>query len=87
MTLSHKNKGPIWQLYSVIYIVSDNPTPVELYYTVQKKYFLVVIHAINKFRCYISSYKVFIHADHSAIRYLMNKTIIEGWITIWIMLL
>eukprot|EP00253_Pinus_taeda_P029098 PITA_29098 len=48
---------------------------------------LAVIHAVNKFRNYITGYQVFIHTDHSAIKYLMNKPITNGRITRWLLLL
>lgn len=56
-----------------IYYVSKNLTPAELNYIVTEKDFLVLIYVINKFRHYIMGYEVFVHTDHSAIRYLMNK--------------
>jgi len=45
------------------------------------------VHAINKFRHYISGYKVFVHIDHFAICFLMNKPITNGRITHWNLLL
>lgn len=42
---------------------------------------LVVLHVVNKFRNYIIRYQVFIHTDHSSIKYLMNKPIINGRIS------
>jgi hypothetical protein len=44
-----------------IYFISKNLTPTELNYTVTEKEFLAVVHAINKFRHYITGYEVFIH--------------------------
>jgi len=70
-----------------IYYTSKNLTPTKLNYTVIEKEFLVVVHAINKFRHYITGYETFIHTDHSAIRYLMNKSITNGRVTRWILLL
>eukprot|EP00253_Pinus_taeda_P007499 PITA_07499 len=70
-----------------IYYTSKNLTPTELNYTVTKKAFLAIVHAINKFRHYITSYETFIHTDHSAIRYLMNKPITNGRVTRWLLLL
>ena len=48
-------------------------TLVELNYIVTKKDFLDVIYAINKNRHYITRYEVYVHIDHFAIKYLMNK--------------
>eukprot|EP00253_Pinus_taeda_P017107 PITA_17107 len=53
-----------------IYYTSKNLTPTELNYTVIEKDFLAVVHAINKFRHYITGYETFVHTDHSPIRYL-----------------
>jgi len=61
--------------------------PAELNYTVTEKEFLVVVHAINKFRHYINDCETFIHKDHFAIRYLMNKITTNGKITRWLLLL
>jgi hypothetical protein len=70
-----------------IYFVSKNLSPAELNYTVTEKDFLAVVHAINKFFHYITGYEVFVHKDHSAIRFLMNKPITNGRVTRWLMLL
>ena len=40
-----------------IYYISKNLTHVELNYTVTKKEFLIVVHAINKFQHYITGYQ------------------------------
>ena len=61
--------------------------PSELNYTLIEKEFLAVFHAINKFRHYITGYETFFHTDHYAIRYLMKKSITNGIVTIWLLLL
>ena len=70
-----------------IYFISKNLTPAELNYTVTEKEMLVVVHAVNKFCHYITSYEVFIHIDHFAIKYLMNKPITNGRIKRWLLLM
>eukprot|EP00253_Pinus_taeda_P010530 PITA_10530 len=70
-----------------IYYTNKNLTPTELNYTMTKKAFLAVVHEINKFKHYITGYETFIHTDHSAIRYLMNKPITNGRVTRWLLLL
>ena len=55
------------QSYYAIYFINKNLTPAELNYTVNKKEFLAVVQAINKFRHYITGYDVFVHIDHFAI--------------------
>jgi hypothetical protein len=70
-----------------IYFISKNLTPTEYNYTVTEKEFLVVVYSINKFRHYITGYKFFIHTDHFAIIFLINKPITNGRITRWLLLL
>jgi hypothetical protein len=75
------------QQHYVIYFISKNITPAELNYIVTENEFLAVIFVINKVRHYITGYEVFVHTDHSAIRYLMNKPITNGRVTRWLLLL
>eukprot|EP00253_Pinus_taeda_P007596 PITA_07596 len=70
-----------------IYYTSKNLTPTDLNYTVTEKEFLAIVHSINKFRHYITGYETFVHNDHSAIRYLMNKPVTNGRVTRWLLLL
>eukprot|EP00253_Pinus_taeda_P013845 PITA_13845 len=70
-----------------IYYISKNLSPAELNYTVTEKEFLVVIHAINKFRHYITGYPVILYTDHSSIKYLANKPVTNGRRTRWLILL
>ena len=46
-----------------------------------------MVHAVNKFRHYITGYEVFVHTNHSTIQFLMNKPITNGRITRWLLLL
>ena len=48
---------------------------------------MAVVYAINKFHYYITGYEVFVHTDHFAIRFLMNKPITNGRVTQWLLLL
>ena len=70
-----------------IYYKSKYLTPTELNYTITEKEFLLGVHAINKFRHYITGYETFVHIDHSTIRYLMNKPNTNGRVTRWLLLL
>ena len=70
-----------------IYFISKNLTPTELNYTVTEKEILVVVYSINKFFHYITGYEVFVHTNHSAIIFLMNKPITNGKVTQWLLLL
>ena len=70
-----------------IYFISKNLTAAELNYTVTKKEMLAVVHAVNKFRHYITGYEIFVHTDHFAWRHLINKSITNGQITRWLLLM
>jgi hypothetical protein len=75
------------QIPYAIYFVSKNLSPTEVNYTITEKELLVVVHAINKFRHYITGYQDFVHTDHSAIRFLINKPITNPRVTRWLLLL
>eukprot|EP00253_Pinus_taeda_P005229 PITA_05229 len=62
-------------------------TLAELNYTFTEKEFLEVICAINKFRHYITGYPTFLHTDHAAIKYLMNKSVTNARVTRGLLLL
>jgi hypothetical protein len=70
-----------YHLPYAIYFISKNMSPAELNYIVTEKEFLEVIYAINNFRHYITGYSTFVHTDHSAIKYLMNKPITNARVT------
>ena len=55
------------QRHYAIYFISKNITLTKLNYIVTEKEFLAIVHAVNKFRHYITRYEVFIHTDHSTI--------------------
>ena len=67
--------------------LAKNLTRAELNYTVTEKEFLAVVHAINKFRHYITGYPVVLYTDHSAIKFLANKPVTNGRVTRWLILL
>lgn len=60
---------------------------VELNYTITKKEFLAMVFDISKFKHYVIGYDVFMHTDHSDIKYIMNKHLTSGRITRWLRLL
>ena len=45
------------------------------------------MHAINKFWYYITEYQVFVHTNHTAIQFLINKPVTIGRVTQWLLLL
>jgi hypothetical protein len=72
------------QMPYVIYFVCKNLSPAEVNYTVTEKEFLVVVHAITKFRHYITGYQDFVHTDHSTIKFLKNKPVTNPRVTRWL---
>jgi len=52
-----------------------------------EKELLAVVHSLNKFRNYITGYQTFVHTDHAAIKYLMNKPDVNARIIRWLHLL
>jgi len=70
-----------------IYYISKNLSPTKLHYTITEKEFLVVIHAVNKFRHYITGYPIILYTDHSTVKYLANKPITNDRITRWLIFL
>ena len=52
-----------------------------------EKEFLAIVHAVNKFRHYITGYPVVLYTDHSAIKFLANKPVTNGRVTRWLILL
>jgi len=79
------SKGKSLNLYYLF--LRKDLTLAELNYTVTEKEFLAVVYTINKVKNYIIEYEVFIHTDHSTIRFLMKKPITNGRITKWLLLL
>jgi hypothetical protein len=65
------------KLYSICFI-SKKLVGAKLNYIVTENELLAVVHALIKFTHYVTRYKVFVHTDHVAIRYLMNKPDING---------
>lgn len=52
-----------------------------------EKELLAVVHSLNKFRNYITGYQTFVHTDNAAIKYLMNKLVVNARIIRWLILL
>jgi len=75
------------QFNYAIYFINKNLTLTELNYTVTKKEMLDFVHVVNKSRHYIIGFQVFIHTYYLVIKYLINKTITNGRITRWLLLM
>ncbi|XP_059078025.1 uncharacterized protein LOC131876603 [Cryptomeria japonica] len=74
-------------LFYSIYYIRKNFIGEEVNYMVTEKKFLVVVYAINKFHHYITRYKVFVHTDHFAIQFLMNKPVVTSREIRWLLFL
>jgi hypothetical protein len=69
-----------------IYFVSRKLSQVECNYKMTERDGLAMIYALQKFRHYLlgSHFKFF--TDHSALKYLVNKPVLEGRICRWFLL-
>ncbi|KAK1613754.1 hypothetical protein QYE76_019271 [Lolium multiflorum] len=72
---------------NVIHYASKTLDTAQKNYATTEKEFLDVVFACDKFRPYIVDLKVTIHADHAAIRYLMEKKDAKPRLIIWVLLL
>ena len=45
----------------------------QAFLTLKEKLILAIVFAFEKFRPYLIDYKVIVHTDHLAIKYLMDK--------------
>ena len=52
-----------------------------------EKELLAIVHSLNKFRLHITVYQTFVHTNHVAIKYLMNKPDVNAHIIRWLLLL
>jgi hypothetical protein len=62
---------------NIIYYARKTLDGAQKNYATSEKEFLAVIFACGKFRPYIVDSKLTMHTDHSAIKYLMNKKILN----------
>lgn len=74
-------------LENAIYFINKNMQGPEVNYTITEKEMLAVIYALNKFRHYITRYKIYVHTDHTIIKCLMNKPSITGRLARWLLLM
>ena len=70
-----------------IYFISKNLSKVDLNYAITKKEMLAIVHALNKFRHYVTRYQTFVHTEYASIKYLMNKLDFNARIIRWLLLL
>ena len=69
-----------------IYFITKNLYGAEFNYTVTKKKFLAIIYRLSKFKHYIIFYEIFVHTNHSTIKYLINTPTISRRLARWLLL-
>ena len=72
---------------NVIHYASKTLDSAQKNYATIEKEFLAVVFSYDKFRQYIVDSKVIIHADHAAIKYLMEKKDAKPRLIKWVLLL
>ncbi|KAJ9560618.1 hypothetical protein OSB04_005778 [Centaurea solstitialis] len=75
------------KIFHPIYYASKTLIDAQLNYTTTEKELLVVVFAFDRFRSYLIGTKVTVHTDHSAIKYLFNKTDAKPRLIRWVLLL
>jgi hypothetical protein len=69
-----------------IYFASRKLSQAERNYTMSEREGLAMIYALQKFRHYLLGAHFKFFTDHSALKYLVNKPILEGRICRWLLL-
>jgi hypothetical protein len=69
-----------------IYFVSQNLSQEERNYTMTEREGLAMIYALQKFRHYLLSSHFKLFTNHFALKYLVNKPMLEGRICRWLLL-
>ncbi|KAJ9536280.1 hypothetical protein OSB04_un000552 [Centaurea solstitialis] len=75
------------KIFHPIYYASKILIDAQLNYTTTEKELLAVVFAFDRFRSYLIGTKVTVHTDHSAIKYLFNKTDAKPRLIRWVLLL
>ncbi|KAJ9538724.1 hypothetical protein OSB04_031457 [Centaurea solstitialis] len=75
------------KIFHPIYYASKTLIDAQLNYTTTEKELLAVVFAFDRFRSYLIGTKVIVHTDHSAIKYLFNKTDAKPRLIRWVLLL
>ena len=70
-----------------IYYASKTLNDAQENYTTTEKEMLAVVFAFDKFRSYLVLSKVIVYTDHSALKYLLNKSDAKPRLIRWVLLL
>jgi len=69
-----------------IYFASQRLSNAEKNYTTTEREALAMVYSLQKFRHYLLGGKFTFFTDHSALKYLVNKPVLEGRICCWLLL-
>ncbi len=69
MVLGHRKDKILYPIYYASKVLHEG----QMFYTVRKKEFDVVVFTLNKFCSYLLCTRVIVHTDYSSLRYLMAK--------------
>ena len=75
------------RIFQVIHYAGRTLNDAQLNYATTKKKLLAIVFSFDKFRPYLIGNKVIVHADHSAIKYLMTKKDAKLRLIRWVLLL
>ena len=75
------------RVFYSIYYASRTLNEAQLNYATTEKELLAIVFAFDKFRPYFIRNKVIVHADHSAIKYLLTKKDEKPRLIKWVLLL
>lgn len=78
----HKNK-----FFHSIYFARKTSNCAQKNYTITEKELFVFVHGFENFRPYLLGTNVFVHSDHAALRYLMEKKDAKPRFIRWVLLL
>ena len=70
----------------LVYFASRKLSNAEKNYTMTEREALAMVYSLQKFRHYLLGGKFKFFTDHSALKYLVNKPILEGRICCWLLL-
>ncbi len=70
-----------------IAFASKQLTNAERNYTTTERECLAMVFSVKKFRHYLLMNPVVFFVDHMALRYIVNKPDLSGWLARWVLLL
>jgi hypothetical protein len=74
------------EIYHTLAFASRNLSTVKINYTNTEREGLAMVYALQKLCHYLLGGHFKMFTDHSALKYLVNKTMLGGWICRWLLL-